>query len=247
MANFKVHITTAAIVSVVSSLIVYSSGFVSIEQTLALVLIGTGGGILPDIDSDNSTSIKIIFSFLGIFISLVLLFALLSPFGILLALFNAAACYFFITNPIKKIFCKFSVHRGVIHSVPIGLLISLSVILCGILITGNILISWVSGIFLMLGFMVHLVLDEICSVDLTGVRLKKSFGTALKLFSRKNIIIYVFVYILLIALCYYLKDNVPHFLNDEQTLSQLWHNVLYKLLPPAFSVPGNNPIVSNIT
>jgi hypothetical protein len=245
MANFKVHVTTAAVISLVASLAIYSSGLVSIEQTLFLALIGTGGGILPDIDSDNSKSIKIIFSFLGVCSSLMLLFLSLPSLGILLALFNAAATYFFITTTIKKIFCKYSVHRGVIHSVPIGLLISLSIIVCGILITGNILISWICGIFLLLGFMIHLVLDEICSVDLAGIRLKKSFGTALKLFSKKNIIVYIFVYILLIFLCYYLKGNIPLTFMDEPILSVLWGNFLYELLPHDFSTARHTIVALN--
>jgi hypothetical protein len=34
-----------------------------------------------------------------------------------------------------------------------------------------------------MGYVMHLVLDEIYSVDLTGARVKRSFGTALKLIS----------------------------------------------------------------
>ena len=37
-----------------------------------------------------------------------------------------------------------------------------------------------SGLFVSVGYVIHLVLDEIYSVDLTGARVKRSFGTALK-------------------------------------------------------------------
>ena len=40
-----------------------------------------------------------------------------------------------------------------------------------------------SGLFVSVGYVMHLVLDEIYSVDLTGARVKRSFGTALKLIS----------------------------------------------------------------
>ena len=40
--------------------------------------------------------------------------------------------------------------------------------------------SWLVGCFVALGYMIHLLLDEIYSVDITGARIKKSFGTALK-------------------------------------------------------------------
>ena len=40
-----------------------------------------------------------------------------------------------------------------------------------------------SGLFVSVGYVIHLALDEIYSVDLTGARVKRSFGTALKLIS----------------------------------------------------------------
>ena len=36
------------------------------------------------------------------------------------------------------------------------------------------------GTGVMIGFMSHLLLDEICSVDLRGARVNKAFGTAIK-------------------------------------------------------------------
>ena len=36
------------------------------------------------------------------------------------------------------------------------------------------------AVAVMLGFMSHLLLDEICSVDLRGARVNKAFGTAIK-------------------------------------------------------------------
>jgi hypothetical protein len=45
------------------------------------------------------------------------------------------------------------------------------------------LVAWMNGLFVSAGYMVHLVLDELYSVDLTGARVKRSFGTALKLIS----------------------------------------------------------------
>ena len=50
----------------------------------------------------------------------------------------------------------------------------------------DVLHAWLNGIFIALGFIVHLILDEVYSVDLFNSRMKKSFGTALKLFSHSN-------------------------------------------------------------
>jgi len=46
---------------------------------------------------------------------------------------------------------------------------------------------WLNGVFIALGFIIHLVLDELYSVDLSNARVKNSFGTALKLFSHNNL------------------------------------------------------------
>jgi hypothetical protein len=43
-----------------------------------------------------------------------------------------------------------------------------------------------AGAFVILGYMVHLVLDEVYSIDLGGVKVRRSFGTALKIFSRRS-------------------------------------------------------------
>ena len=42
-------------------------------------------------------------------------------------------------------------------------------------------LAWSHGAAVLLGFIIHLGLDELFSVDLEGARLKRSFGTALKL------------------------------------------------------------------
>ena len=41
--------------------------------------------------------------------------------------------------------------------------------------------SWLLGTFMTLGYIVHLALDELYSVDFTGVRVRRSFGSALKI------------------------------------------------------------------
>jgi hypothetical protein len=43
-------------------------------------------------------------------------------------------------------------------------------------------LAWLTGFFTFIGFIIHLVLDEIYSVDIEGAELKRSFGTALKVF-----------------------------------------------------------------
>jgi hypothetical protein len=47
-------------------------------------------------------------------------------------------------------------------------------------------VAWLAAGFMGLGFLTHLVLDEIYSVDVMDTRLKASFGTALKLFDHRH-------------------------------------------------------------
>jgi hypothetical protein len=46
--------------------------------------------------------------------------------------------------------------------------------------------AWAHGLALVAGTIIHLLLDEMYSVDLVGSRLKRSFGTAFKLFDYRE-------------------------------------------------------------
>jgi hypothetical protein len=47
-------------------------------------------------------------------------------------------------------------------------------------------VAWLAAGFLSVGFLTHLILDEIYSVDVMDTRIKASFGTALKLVDTKH-------------------------------------------------------------
>nr|WP_305907818.1 hypothetical protein [Methylomarinum sp. Ch1-1]MDP4520599.1 hypothetical protein [Methylomarinum sp. Ch1-1] len=92
-------------------------------------------------------------------------------------------------------------HRGVFHSLLAAFFFGL-LTTCGshYILGWNILQSWLNGLFLVIGFVVHLCLDELFSVDLANGRMKKSFGTAFKLFSYKNMTASVLLFISVVAL-----------------------------------------------
>jgi hypothetical protein len=79
------------------------------------------------------------------------------------------------------------VHRGIWHSI-------LAAVFCAIvtaivfyhLLNKPAGVAWLAAAFMFLGYMTHLTLDEIYSVDVMDTRLKSSFGTALKLFDRRH-------------------------------------------------------------
>jgi hypothetical protein len=47
-------------------------------------------------------------------------------------------------------------------------------------------VAWLAGGFLTIGYLTHLILDELYSVDVMDTRLKASFGTALKLIDPRH-------------------------------------------------------------
>ena len=124
------------------------------------------------------------FSFFALVVAFLTLFSRAGVYSIVELSILWVVTYVLVRHVIFKLFARFSVHRGVFHSL-------LAAAFFGFLTTSltshvfrlSPLVAWMSGLFVSAGYMIHLVLDEIYSVDLTGARVKRSFGTALKLIS----------------------------------------------------------------
>ena len=103
----------------------------------------------------------------------------LSPGELLVA---CGGLYVGVRHLAGAVFKRFTVHRGIWHSL-------LAAGLCGLVTTAlsyRLLaqeagLAWAQGLALLLGCIIHLLLDELYSVDLVGARIKRSFGSALKL------------------------------------------------------------------
>jgi hypothetical protein len=184
MANFRAHVYGASAVSSIAALGVHSLGWAGPQQTQLLFLLGVTGGLLPDIDSDNSTPVRGFFTLLGVVLAFLMSFTFVGTLPIVGLAAVWALVFFTVRFGIYEIFARFTVHRGVWHS-------WLAVIFAG-LATANLAHhlagmtpwdSWLAGSFLALGYLSHLCLDEIAAVDLLGNRVRRSFGTALKPFS----------------------------------------------------------------
>ena len=158
MANFQMHFNTASFVSAVGGGTMFYSGLVDKPEATLLFIGGIIGGILPDIDSDNSTPTRImqyvfanlisffvLFNYIGIYPILNLLLIWLGTFGGVMLLFQG--------------FNKITSHRGMFHSIPAGLIFWFSFsLLFYYLFNYNYLISWYFGMFIFLGYLVHLIL-----------------------------------------------------------------------------------------
>ena len=124
MASFEQHVNTAVIITGISIAPLYSSSLIDLNQALALLLFGMIGGVLPDMDLENSKPLQITSSILSIFVPLLAILILLESLSIIKMLvmwFIFAGMLHFM---IFKVLLKLTIHRGIIHSVPMGIFLS---------------------------------------------------------------------------------------------------------------------------
>ncbi|WP_349431258.1 metal-dependent hydrolase [Methylomarinum sp. Ch1-1] len=201
MANFNTHVGVATTASTAAATTAANLGLIELIDAPWYIFIGVIGGMLPDIDADNSTPVKRLFMLLAGLSSAgawVVFENLMAPQRLMLL---AVVTFFVVRYPVFFLFQKLTVHRGVFHSLLAAFFFGL-LTTCGshYILGWNILQSWLNGLFLVIGFVVHLCLDELFSVDLANGRMKKSFGTAFKLFSYKNMTASVLLFISVVAL-----------------------------------------------
>lgn len=181
MANFRTHITVASAGGMLLAYAGWQLQWWASSQALLVVALTAFGGILPDIDADRSHSIRLIFNILSI-PALVLGVLILQPWLSSGQLLMACGGVYLAVRYLAGItFSRFTVHRGIWHSLLASLLCALLTTAVSFqLLSQPAWLAWSHGAAVWIGFVIHLLLDEIYSVDLEGARLKRSFGTALK-------------------------------------------------------------------
>src|SRR5215475_4782920 len=184
MADFRTHLAVASTVSGVLAIGTMVAGVAMPKEVVLFFCAGTMGGVLPDIDSDHTIPVQILFSVLAVGLAFMSVFSRADTYSVVELSLLWIAVYLFVRHVLYKIFAKFTVHRGIFHSQLAALFFLLFNAAIAYHLFGlSAVSSWLLGCFVALGYMIHLVLDEIYSVDITGARIKKSFGTALKLAS----------------------------------------------------------------
>jgi len=199
MANFPTHLVGAAVGSSVAASIFAQVHAVSAPRALLLISIGTVGGLLPDIDSDHSVPARWVRGAIATAIGVMAVSSLWITHAPAVAL--ALGCCAGIGGymVVEHVVNRWTVHRGIVHSIPFGLLcVFLMAIATHRLLLLPAVEAWWMASFLGAGFLIHLSLDEIASVDITSARVKRSFGTALKLWDRsvvKTIAVYALLFV----------------------------------------------------
>jgi membrane-bound metal-dependent hydrolase YbcI (DUF457 family) len=222
MADFRTHMTVSTAAGVLYGLGGYQAGLPWESCVIGGALCSVSG-MLPDLDSDSGIPLREAVAFSSAFIPM-LLVDRLQRIGCSheMMLLITVGVYFFLRFGIAEIFRRYTVHRGMWHSIPAALTASLFAFLVSSCDDINLRLFKTVSIFI--GFMSHILLDEIWSVEYRRGRytFKHSFGTALKFWSQ-NRVANVFSYSLLALLCFlayqdeglmerfgYRAEDVPH-------------------------------------
>ncbi len=233
MANFKTHITISAISSAILAETLLSMGILTPVDALVAFVFGVAGGILPDIDSDYSKSVTLLFNIISMSITTILLFMLTPRYSLLEIFMISGAVFVLIRFGFIGIFRWISVHRGMMHSIPMAIVLGLVVVIVmEALSEVGIVVSWIYGLMLTVNYFIHLVLDELYSIDLNNQKIKRSAGTALKLFRLKTLkekVDTLIVYLSLMLL-FYLSPDSQLFVDTIFT-QEAWTRFVDVLLP----------------
>jgi hypothetical protein len=196
MASFPVHFTTSCSTGVILGIAsIYWLDFDWGAAISVAVYCGLGGAI-PDLDSDSGIPAREMFNLVSVFFPL-LVYHRLEQEG--LTSEQVFACmvgiYLIIRFGLRKLFRKFTVHRGMFHSVPVMIIFGLLVYLTG---SQNQTVEAegvnqdmrhfhraVLGVAAAIGVLTHLVLDEIWAVNWEGlsIQLNQFAGSAVKFWS----------------------------------------------------------------
>ena len=185
MASYVGHISLAAALGAAYG----SAGAFYYQLDWGPAILGAGlttiGGMMPDLDSDSGVPVREMFGLGAVVVPFLLLRRLMNlelTFEELLVVI--AGIYLFVRYGLSEIFKRITVHRGIFHSIPAMIIAGLTMFL--LYHSPDMQLRIYLAVGTMIGFLSHLVLDELYSVDFSGVsiHLNQFAGSALKLYSQ---------------------------------------------------------------
>lgn len=194
MANYQTHETVGVAATSLAATLLYSTGHFHPDIWMISLIFGAVGANAPDIDLDSSKILKFVFKVLTYLVVSATIyklvndnFTIIKELGSMFFFLLIIALTYVINCVIVEIFKRYTKHRGVFHTIQMGVLLHNIVILFLVKVYNyKELDSRFIGLVFLIGFIVHLILDEIYSVDFENNKLKKSFMTALKVTSFKS-------------------------------------------------------------
>jgi len=187
MANFTTHIGVGTVVAGALATLTLAADVVAPENLVAVTLAGVLGSVLPDIDLKESRPSRAMFAGLAVLFSFVVLFHFAMKLSVAEMLVIWLATLVTVRYGLHTLFHRLSAHRGIWHSLLAGVFVSVVTAIAYYRVLGRPEgVAWLAAGFMFIGYLTHLVLDEIYSVDVMDRRIKASFGTALKVIDTRH-------------------------------------------------------------
>jgi hypothetical protein len=185
MAGFKTHVSVSTVLGVGYGAAAY--GYWHLPPSTCILAAGLCGvsGMLPDLDSGPGRPLQESCSFAAAALPMMLIDRF-EAWGMNheMIVIVGAAMYFLIRFGLPEVLKLLTDHRGMFHSIPTAIIFGEMAFLLSSGVDERLRLLKAGGV--VLGFLSHLTLDEIWSVEFFSRHpgLKKSFGTALKIFGK---------------------------------------------------------------
>lgn len=177
MAGYRTHVFFGGLWGVAAGVAAFLTGWCTPVQSAVLGVFGMIGAALPDIDGKTSRPRRLLLGILGVGVP-VLLAGRLLPYDLTNEEFFCwiTGSYLVISFGLDFLLSRFSRHRGAFHSIPAAILAGEGAFL---MFAGSTLQArFAFALAVAGGYLSHLLLDELWSVNFIGIAEKKSAGSA---------------------------------------------------------------------
>ncbi|MBF0121342.1 MAG: metal-dependent hydrolase [Desulfobacterales bacterium] len=211
MAGFKTHLMGSVLSGAGIALLAYFDKKLNLTQASAIFIVGSIGGLLPDLDSDTSKPFALLFQLISVLIPSVFFLKANSysdrSSEFIIIYFTVS--YLLINYTLRHIIKRMTIHRGIMHSIPFTVLSGQLGYLLFISSGAN--VAYIAGISVFSGCLMHLLLDEFEGFKLKGgfipVFKRSKNATVFKLSSQSAIAtFFVYFIILVIFMMIYLPS-----------------------------------------
>ncbi len=120
MADFKTHLMGAAVVSGLAATTLVMTGQFPHQAVIGYFILGVIGGLLPDIDSPHSIPVRIAFMGLAVIAGFLVVFTFGRRYSLVELILLWIGCFALIRYGVFELLDRYTVHRGLIHSIPMG-------------------------------------------------------------------------------------------------------------------------------